>query len=75
MIFAPRPYAGGNDEHIFGLIMPIQSNEFGVPITPADQPDLGRTPAYYQNSIGNFWVTPDGNRIVGTISLKDIGNR
>lgn len=59
---------------VVDLIVGIQRQEFGVSITAADQPDLADVPSFYQQGKGNFWVATSGTAIVGTISLKDIGN-
>lgn len=59
---------------ILDLILPIQREEFGVAITAADQPDLLEILSFYHVGNGGFWVATAGNRIVGTIGLKDIGN-
>lgn len=57
------------------LIVPIQREEFAIDITYEDQPDLQDIPGFYQNGVGNFWVAVDDGHVVGTIALKDIGNR
>jgi len=60
---------------IIDLILDIQQNEFNVPITLEDQPDLLIIPDFYCQNAGNFWIaiTSDG-QLVGTIALIDIGN-
>jgi N-acetylglutamate synthase-like GNAT family acetyltransferase len=68
------PYASQAADQIFQLILPIQTEEFGIPITRRDQPDLDAIPAYYQQGLGNFWVASWGADVIGTIALKDIGN-
>jgi GNAT superfamily N-acetyltransferase len=56
------------------LILNIQQNEFGVPITLADQPDLLDIPNFYQKDRGQFWVAEnDSGEVVGTIALIDVG--
>jgi hypothetical protein len=55
------------------LIVGIQREEFGVPITAEEQPDLQQIPEFYQTDAGNFWVAVAADRVVGTIALKDIG--
>jgi N-acetylglutamate synthase-like GNAT family acetyltransferase len=55
------------------LIVGIQREEFGVPITVEEQPDLQQIPEFYQTGAGNFWVAVAAGRVVGTIALKDIG--
>jgi N-acetylglutamate synthase-like GNAT family acetyltransferase len=62
-------------QEIGQLIVPIQSEEFGIPITYADQPDLADIPGFYQKGVGQFWLALDGERVVGTIALVDIGDR
>jgi N-acetylglutamate synthase-like GNAT family acetyltransferase len=59
---------------VIDLILPIQREEFGIPITAGDQPDLRDIPGFYQTGAGDFWVARHEGRLVGTISLKDIGN-
>lgn len=56
------------------LIVAIQSGEYGIAITLADQPDLVDVDGFYRGGRGNFWVALDGDDVVGTIALKDIGN-
>ncbi len=60
---------------VVDLILNIQQNEFCLPITAEDQPDLADIPGFYQKGCGNFWVAVQENRVVGTIALLDIGNR
>lgn len=55
------------------LILPIQQQEFGVPITWEDQPDLHDIPAYYRRGAGEFWAAVAGHEVIGTIALIDIG--
>ncbi|WP_138466930.1 GNAT family N-acetyltransferase [Poseidonocella sp. HB161398] len=70
-----RPYAEGDAPSVIALILPIQQAEFGIAITAADQPDLAAIPAFYQSGAGDFLVAEQGGALVGTIGLKDIGNR
>lgn len=56
------------------LVLGIQREEFGVPVTLEEQPDLRDIPTYYQKGHGSFWVAVDGSEIVGTIGLLDIGH-
>ena len=68
------PFAAGDTAGIEALILGIQRGEFGLGITWADQPDLHDVPAFYRKGGGEFWVAKDDvGRIVGTISLVDIG--
>ena len=66
-------YAGKNGDQIVDLILGIQNKEFEIPITINDQPDLLSIESFYQKGAGNFWVARDGNKVVGTIALIDIG--
>ncbi len=59
---------------VLDLIVNIQRKEFGIRITAEDQPDLNEIPAYYQAGLGNFWVAHCSHRIIGTISILDIGD-
>ena len=57
------------------LIVGIQRDEFGFPITREEQPDLQEIPDFYQHGNGNFWVAvSDENGVVGTVALLDIGH-
>ncbi len=68
-----RAFRPGDEQGVIDLILPIQREEFGLAITAADQPDLRTVPAFYQTGRGAFLVAESGNRIVGTIGMKDIG--
>jgi uncharacterized protein (DUF952 family)/N-acetylglutamate synthase-like GNAT family acetyltransferase len=74
MTYQIRPYEEGDRDKIIQLILPIQQQEFGVPITIADQPDLQNVSTFYQQAGGNFWVATQGHEIVGTIALLNIAN-
>lgn len=70
--------AAYSDEHAEGvrdLIVPIQQEEFEIPITYADQPDLHDIEGYYRKGCGEFWVALHDRHVVGTIALIDIGDR
>ena len=58
---------------IINLIVSIQREEYGLPITAQDQPDLHDIPHFYQKGKGNFWVALYQNTVVGTIAILDIG--
>jgi ribosomal protein S18 acetylase RimI-like enzyme len=60
---------------VIALILKIQREEFGVPITLEQQPDLNSIKEFYQKGTGNFWVALYHEKVVGTIALIDIGNR
>lgn len=59
---------------VIELILKIQQQEFGLPITLEEQPDLLIIPSFYQKGNGNFWIALDGDRVIGTIAAIDIGN-
>lgn len=62
------------DQHgVIDVIVPIQREEFGIAITAQDQPDLKSIPDFYQTGTGDFWVAKQGQHVIGTIGLKDIG--
>lgn len=60
---------------VIDLILEIQRNEFGLDIQAQDQPDILDVASYYQTGAGNFWVALAHGEVVGTIALRDIGNR
>ncbi|NUU03476.1 GNAT family N-acetyltransferase [Herbaspirillum robiniae] len=69
-----RPFSPEHAAGVVDVILPIQQQEFEIPITLEGQPDLNNIPGFYQKGNGNFWVALDGGRVVGTVSLLDIGN-
>lgn len=71
-----QPFSPEYADQIFDLILPIQTEEFGIAITRRDQPDLAGIPEFYQRGNGNFWIAvAGGHAVVGSISLLDIGDR
>jgi N-acetylglutamate synthase-like GNAT family acetyltransferase len=56
------------------MILNIQQKEYNISITEKDQPDLFQIEEFYQKGNGNFWVALYENKVVGTVSLLDIGN-
>jgi GNAT superfamily N-acetyltransferase len=68
------PFASRHAAGVARLILSIQREEFGFPITLADQPDLSDITGFYQKGAGNFWVALHGDEVVGSIALLDIGN-
>jgi len=69
-----EPFKKDEALEVAGLILAIQQQEFNIPITLAEQPDLLDIPVFYQKGSGNFWVALSGVEVVGTIGLLDIGN-
>jgi N-acetylglutamate synthase-like GNAT family acetyltransferase len=68
------PFRPEFESGVLQLILEIQRNEFGIPITAEQQPDLREIETFYQVHDGNFWVALSGSNVVGTISLLDIGS-
>ena len=68
-------YTDINKKDVADLILHIQNVEFGIPITLELQPDLNEITGFYQTNNGNFWIAKVDDKIVGTISLLDIGGR
>jgi N-acetylglutamate synthase-like GNAT family acetyltransferase len=56
------------------LIIDIQQNEFNIPITIEDQPDLHNVSDFYQKNAGEFWVATSKLDAIGTIACIDIGD-
>jgi N-acetylglutamate synthase-like GNAT family acetyltransferase len=69
------PYTDSHKQQVIDLIVPIQQEEFNIPITPEDQPDLQQIPVFYQKDNGNFWLAIADGKVIGTIALLDIGNQ
>lgn len=67
------PFQKSHEQGVIDLIVHIQQNEFNLPITASDQPDLKDVKGVYQKGAGNFWVAYHGDEILGTIALLDIG--
>ena len=70
-----REYEDKFKDDIIDLILEIQQKEFGLSLTKESQPDLSDVKNFYQTGNGNFWIALCERRLVGTLSLKDIGNR
>jgi len=66
-------YSKKYEQPVIDLILDIQQNEFGVPVTIADQPDLLNVENFYCRNNGNFWIATEHDQLVGTIALIDIG--
>ncbi|OQP83882.1 GNAT family N-acetyltransferase [Rhizobium rhizosphaerae] len=75
MALTIRPYRSGDEAGIIAVILPIQREEFAIDITTEDQPDLTDIEGFYGAGSGGFWVAEMDGRIVGTIALKEIGER
>lgn len=69
-----QPYDARYQYQVIQLICSIQQQEFGINITPDQQPDLKNITTFYQQKKGNFLLALDDNSVIGTIALLDIGN-
>lgn len=69
-----RPFQETDHEQVIALILRIQQEEFSVPITVHDQPDLQNIDSFYRKGNGNFWCALSQDQVIGTIALIDIGN-
>jgi N-acetylglutamate synthase-like GNAT family acetyltransferase len=67
------PFSEDFTHGVRDLIVPIQREEFGIPITYDDQPDLHDIPAFYRKGCGDFWIALHYGEVVGSIALIDIG--
>ncbi len=67
-------YSKEYEQEVIDLILNIQQNEFGVPVTIDDQPDLLNVQSFYCKDKGNFWIALEDEKLIGTIALIDIGN-
>lgn len=67
------PFGRQHQRQIGELIISIQRDEFAIPITLEEQPDLFEVDNFYRHGRGDFWVAVSGDTVVGTIALKDIG--
>ncbi|CCH50363.1 GNAT family N-acetyltransferase [Pseudodesulfovibrio piezophilus] len=69
------PYCAHETDAIVDLITSIQIREFGVATSAEKQPDLRDISNFYQHGAGNFWLAFIDDELVGTIALKDVGDR
>jgi GNAT superfamily N-acetyltransferase len=67
-------YSDEYKDSVARLILAIQREEFGIPITLEQQPDLEAIAPFYQVKKGNFWIAKRDHTIIGSIALLDIGN-
>jgi N-acetylglutamate synthase-like GNAT family acetyltransferase len=69
------PFSQSLQDDVIELILTIQQGEFGFEIRAEDQPDLLDIAGFYQTGAGGFWVAMAGEKPVGTIGLRDIGEK
>jgi GNAT superfamily N-acetyltransferase len=67
------PYTQMHQQQVIELVLGTQQNEFNIPITLQDQPDLLMVDAFYRKGNGNFWVAIHNEQVVGSIALLDAG--
>jgi len=68
------PYDEAYLQELARLVTNIQQNEFDIPITLEEQPDLLDISGFFLVEKGNFWLALMDGGVVGCIALKDIGN-
>ncbi len=68
-----KEYSKEHQTQVVDLILKIQQTEYNTSITKEDQPDLFAIKDFYQTANGNFWIAAHDGRVIGTISLLDIG--
>lgn len=69
------PFAPEYTQGVLDVVLSIQQQEFNLPIRLDAQQDLADIGGFYQINSGNFWLALSGHRVVGTLGLRDIGNR
>lgn len=67
-------FSAADQRGVIDVILPIQNQEFGIPISEQQHPDLHDIPQFYQRGTGDFWIARCDGKVVGTLGLKDIGN-
>jgi len=69
-----RPARAKDLAALIDVITTIQRQEFDIPITLAEQPDLQDIDGHYRHGAGEFWVAERARAAVGTIALMDLGD-
>lgn len=74
--FTIQSLGNADSPRVVGLILPIQQQEFNVPITLDGQPDLVDIESAYYSNGGHFWgaVENGTGQLLGTIALIAIGH-
>lgn len=68
-----KPFESAFTEPLIAFILDIQQNEFNLPIKREHQSDLERIPEEFQQGNSNFWIAVDGDLLIGSIALTDLG--
>lgn len=68
-----RPFDPVHGAAVLAMVLAIQQQEFGLPVSADAQPDLADIPRHYARGKGNFWVALDAGQVVGSVGLLDIG--
>ena len=71
--FTIEPFSAAHHRAVAALVLKIQREEFGIPVTYEGQPDLRDIPGFFRRGAGEFWIARAANEPVGTIGLLDIG--
>lgn len=68
-----RTFHPDDQDAVVRHVLAIQNDEFDIPVTAAEQPDLRDVVSHYLYPGGNFWVAAAESGVVGTIGLLNIG--
>jgi len=71
--FTIEPFSPAHQAAVAALVLKIQREEFGIPVTYEVQPDLQDIPGFFRKGVGEFWLAVAGGTPIGTIGLLDIG--
>ena len=66
-------YSAAHRQEVIDMVLGIQREEFELPITIEDQPDLSDIESFFLKR-GNFWVATEDGRVVGTVGVFNLGD-
>ena len=69
-----RLFTQSDQVQVLPLVLSIQREEFGIPVSAEEQTDLRDVQTYYVAAGAQFWVAVDDGAIMGTIGLLNIGH-
>jgi GNAT superfamily N-acetyltransferase len=72
--FFVRTFQPADQAQVLALVLTIQREEFGIPVTAEEQPDLQDVQKHYLWAGGHFWVAEADGMVVGTLGLLSIGH-